>query len=159
AGLEVFALYWEPPAGGPDYRTLDEAVAEGAFEVTEVSAAGSVPTLNVVNKGARPVFLMAGEHLAGGKQNRVLNASILVAGQAELPIPVSCVERGRWGYRGAGFSGSGSSSHSRLRRLMHGQATRGYRDSGQASSDQGAVWREVERKLAETHSSTETDYL
>src|SRR5262249_1007423 len=96
-GLEVFALHWEPPAGGPAYRPLGGAVAEGSFEVTEVSAAGSVPTLKVVNKGPRPVFLMAGEHLAGGKQNRVLNASILVAGQAELPIPVSCVERGRWG--------------------------------------------------------------
>ena len=40
-----------------------------------------------------------GEQLAGGKQNRVLNASILVPAKSELPIPVTCVERGRWALR------------------------------------------------------------
>jgi len=157
-GLQVFGLRWDV-SPGPDYRTLDEAVADGVFDVTEVSDGGSVPTLTVTNKDTRPVFLMAGEHLHGGKQNRVLNASILVAGTSELPIPVSCVERGRWGYRGAKFSGSGSSSHSTLRKMMHSQVTRSYHDSGQAYSDQGEVWREVDRKLTESDSGSATQYL
>jgi hypothetical protein len=104
-------------------------------------------------------FLMAGEQLKGGKQNRVLNASIMVPAQAELPIPVSCVERGRWGYRSAQFGSSGSSSHSRLRRMMHLHATEGYRDHGQPSSKQGEVWQEVDRKLDETHSMSGTMLL
>jgi hypothetical protein len=155
-GLQVFGLYWETK--GPDYQTLDEAVAAGLFEVAEVSDSGSVPTLKVANKGKNPVFLMAGEHLAGGKQNRVLNASILVAAQSELPIPVSCVERGRWAYR-AQFAGSGSSSHSHLRKMMHSQATSAYRMTGVPGSDQTEVWREVDRKLTESGSGSATQYL
>lgn len=157
-GLQVFALRWETPPG-PDYRTLDEAVADGGIEVTEVTEGGSVPTLRVTNKDARPIFLMAGEHLAGGKQNRVLNASILVAGHATLPIPVSCVERGRWAYRSGSFHGSGSSSHSTLRKMMHGHVTMSYRATGKAHSNQGEVWREVDRKLGETRSYSDSAYL
>jgi len=127
--------------------------------VCEVSDGGSVPQLKVVNKDDLAVFLMAGEHLRGGKQNRVLNASILVAAHTELPIPVSCVERGRWAYRASHFAGSGSSSHSTLRKMMHGHVTRSYRASGAPSSDQGEVWREVDRKLTETGSSSPTCHL
>jgi hypothetical protein len=157
-GLQVFALYWEPPAGLV-YRTLDEAVAAGTLEVTEVTEGGSVPTLKVHNRDCLPVFLMAGEHLRGGKQNRVLNASILVPANTDLSIPVSCVERGRWAYRASSFAGSGSSSHSRLRKMMHGHVTRSYRASGAAHSDQGEVWGEVERKLTESGSMSDTAYL
>jgi hypothetical protein len=157
-GLQVFGLFWETP-GGPDYQTLDEAVAAGALEVAEVTEGGSVPTLKVHNKGKSPVLLMAGEHLRGGKQNRVLNASILVAADTDLPIPVSCVERGRWGYRSPHFAGSGSSSHSHLRRMMHVQTTCGYRSDGVPHSNQGEVWREVDRKLSESCSQSPSQYL
>jgi hypothetical protein len=40
-----------------------------------------------------------GEQLVGAKQNRILNMTVLVAAETEVTIPVSCVERGRWGYR------------------------------------------------------------
>jgi hypothetical protein len=156
--LQVFGLRWETGAG-PDYTTLDDGLAAGLLEVTEVGEAGSVPTLKVHNKGDALAFLMAGEQLAGGKQNRVLNASILVPAHSELPIPVSCVERGRWAYRGPHFGSSGSSSHGRLRKLMHSHATDSYRKSGRPSSKQGEVWAEVDRKLAETCSHSDTSLL
>jgi hypothetical protein len=156
-GLQVFALRWR--GGGLEYATLDEALAGGQLEVTEVGEAGTVPTLKVANKGDRMTFLMAGEQLCGGKQNRVLNASIMVAAHSELPIPVSCVERGRWGYRSRHFGSSGSSSHGALRKLMHGHATRSYRACGSPTSDQGEVWREVDRKLTETGSHSDTRML
>jgi hypothetical protein len=156
--LQVFALRWNPGTA-IDYATLDEAQEAGLLEVGEVSEGGSVPQLLVKNNADKPVFLMAGEHLRGGKQNRVLNASILVAARSNLPIPVSCVERGRWAYRAAHFGGSGSSSHSVLRKMMHSQVTAGYRSSGEARSDQGEVWREVDRKLSETQSFSGTSYL
>lgn len=157
-GLQVFPLAWRP--GEPiNYLTLDEALGAGLLEVGEVSEGGSVPQLRLTNKGKRPVFLMAGEHLTGGKQNRVLNASLLAAAESSLPVPVSCVERGRWGYRSAHFAGSGTSSHSALRKMMHGQVTMSYRSRGTPTSDQGEVWREVDRKLAETGSGSDTAYL
>jgi hypothetical protein len=106
-----------------------------------------VPTLRVANKADTMAFLMAGEQLVGAKQNRVLNASIMVGARSELPIPVSCVERGRWAYRSRQFGSGGTLSHGKLRQAMHGQATAGYRSEGQPTSQQGAVWAEVEGKL------------
>ena len=157
-GLQVFALRWRP--GEPlAYTTLDEGLAVGLLDVTEVTDGGSVPTLKVTNKGDAPAFLMAGEQLSGGKQNRVLNASIFIAPHAELPIPVSCVERGRWAYRSAKFGSTGSSSHSRLRKLMHSHATMSYRSEGKPTSRQGEVWKEVDRKMAETGSCSDTMVL
>lgn len=47
--------------------------------MTEVSEAGSVPSLRVVNKGERAVFLLDSEELVGAKQNRILNTSVLIA--------------------------------------------------------------------------------
>jgi hypothetical protein len=156
-GLQVFGLRWKAPAVG--YVTLDEGLATGVLEVTEVSDGGAVPTLKVANRGDTMAFLMAGEQLAGGKQNRVLNASILVPAHADLPLPVSCVERGRWAYRSASFGSSGSSSHSALRLLMHTHATEGYRKEGRPTSRQGEVWQEVDRKLTESCSHSDTQVL
>jgi hypothetical protein len=157
AGLQVFGLRW--PASTLNYTTLDEGVASGQLQVTEVTSSGTVPTLQVANKGTTMAFLMAGEQLAGGKQNRVLNASIMIAAQSELPIPVSCVESGRWAYRSPTFGSSGTTSHSHLRRMMHSHATAGYRTEGKPTSKQGEVWAEVDRKLTESHSLSDTRVL
>ena len=90
-GLQVFALKWSCE-DGLEYATLEEALQQKALEVSEVSEGGQVPTLKVINKSARMVFLMAGEELVGGKQNRVLNASMMVAARAAkclCPSPAS----------------------------------------------------------------------
>jgi len=82
------------PAG---YLTLDDALARGLTEITEVSEAGSVPQLKLTNRGDGQVFLLDGEELAGAKQNRILNLSILPCRStctrgrlAPAPITSSC---------------------------------------------------------------------
>ena len=82
--------------GGPAYITLAEALANGQMTVTEVGKDGSVPELQVTNDGGVAVLLLDGEELAGAKQNRVLNTSILLAANSKTIIPVSCTEQGRW---------------------------------------------------------------
>ena len=52
----------------------------------------------------RPLLLLDGEELIGAKQDRILNTTVLVAAHTEVTIPVSCVEQGRCGYRGAASS-------------------------------------------------------
>jgi hypothetical protein len=158
AGLQVFGLR-RPSDTALAYTTLDDALAAGTVEVNEVNESGSVPTLRVSNRADTLVFLMAGEQLVGAKQNRVLNASLMVDAHTDLPIPVSCVEAGRWGYRSRHFSSSGTSSHSHLRHKMAKQVTASYRSSGRPASDQGEVWQEVARKLDKMGSSSPSSAL
>src|SRR5215471_18491010 len=47
--------------GAPGYITLDEALASGDIEITEISDAGRVSELKVTVKGATPVPLLDGE--------------------------------------------------------------------------------------------------
>src|SRR4051794_3822148 len=76
--LAVYPLFTDSQAGG-DYLLSDEALAGGSVTVEEVSEAGSVPDLLVDNRADSPVLFLEGEELRGAKQNRVLNASVLVA--------------------------------------------------------------------------------
>jgi hypothetical protein len=161
AGLQVFDLRWlaGPAEKAHDYVTLDEALEQQVLDVTEVSEGGTVPTLKVLNKSVRMVFLMAGEELVGGKQNRVLNSSLMVPAKTEVPIPVTCVEVGRWGYKSRKFGSASSSSHSHLRMMMSKQVTGSYQAVGTPRSDQGAVWSEVARKMSRMGSSSDSGAL
>ena len=130
-GLQVFGLRW-PLEDDLDYMTLDEALQQEVFDVTEIDEGGHVPTIKIVNKSDRMVFLMAGELLVGCKQDRVLNTSMMVPAKSEMPIPVTFVEAGRWGYRSSKFRSGGSSSHSYLRMIITSQSSAHYKARGLA---------------------------
>src|SRR4051794_23147907 len=76
-----------------EYLTVEEALPLG-FRVEEVDDAGSVPELAVHNPLEANVLLYDGEELLGAKQNRILNVTVVVAGQRKIVIPVTCVEEG-----------------------------------------------------------------
>jgi hypothetical protein len=141
------------------YQTLDEALAARTFEVSEVSEGGSVPTLMVRNHGIQPVLLIIGEELIGAKQNRVLNTSMLVPAQSDLKIPVSCVERGRWSYRSRNFDSSTTTSHFYLRKTQTENVTANLRSKSACDADQTAVWREVDRKMTVSQTTSSTSAL
>ena len=156
--VEVFHLRW-PAGDGLDYATLDEALQSGEIEITEISEQGHVPKIKIVNRSARMVLLIAGEQVVGCKQNRVMNASMMVPAKSEMPIPVTCVESGRWGYRSPAFTSGDTLSHSSLRSMMSAQSLSSYKRSGVPISDQSAVWREVSRKIGAMKSYSESDSL
>ena len=85
-------------ASGLDYLLLDEALRQDLMEVAEVSSHGAVPELKAVKKSPRMILILDGEELVGAKQNRIVNTTILVQGNATIVIPVSCVEHGRWSH-------------------------------------------------------------
>jgi len=95
--LEIFPLF-AASGEGSDFILLDEALAAKSVEVTETSEGGSVPVLKFLSRSPVPVLLLDGEELIGAKQNRILNASILAPAEADMLLPVSCVEAGRWRY-------------------------------------------------------------
>jgi hypothetical protein len=145
--VEIFHLRWATDGNRVDYFTMDEALKGKWIEVAEFSENGLVPQIKIINRSNRMVFLMAGEQVVGCKQNRVLNASIMVPVHSEMPLPVTCVEGGRWGYQSSVFSSGFTSSHHHLRAMMDAQATQSYKFVGAPRSDQAAVWGEVSRKL------------
>ena len=120
--LSVFPLFTEPN-GSVEYLLADEAIRDQLLTVQEVSESGSVPELLVENKSDSRVLFIEGEELVGAKQNRILNTSILVAAKSKTKIPVSCVERGRWGYKSKFFGSSGSHSPSKLRYALKASVT------------------------------------
>jgi hypothetical protein len=139
-----------PLIGGtaaPSYLTAAQATAAGTLTIGEL-ADGAVPQLVVQNVGEMPVLFLDGEHLEGAMQDRVLNASVLVAARHETVIPVSCVERGRWHYAGARRDVTPGADHAyaELRAMNADRVASSTRTGGVRLADQGAVWADVERK-------------
>jgi len=136
-----------------DYLTLDEALQAGVLTVQEVDEAGQVPTLRVKNASAQKVLLLDGEELVGAKQNRVLNATLLLAPHSVTIIPVSCIERGRWHYRGREFRSPERTMSAQLRRKKNLSVHSCLRNFGAYHSDQGQIWEEIEAKFARANVS------
>ncbi len=121
--LLIFPVVARTGADTGVFVTLDEALASGDVVVAEsgseilrrtrdgrpipLSGGAQVNQLLLVNRGKRPVLLLAGEMVSGGKQDRVIGKDRIVAPGAEpLPLDVFCVERGRWSGASAQFSES-----------------------------------------------------
>ena len=154
-GLTVTPLVGEDDAAC-EYLTLDEALAEGAVEITEVSDAGSVPELRVHNRAARPVLIVDGEELLGAKQNRVVNLTVLVAARSETVVPVSCVEAGRWRRRTRKLAAAPRAQFSEGRRSRMRQVTRSLAERGERRSDQMAVWEAIASKASRMDARSDT---
>jgi hypothetical protein len=118
-----------------DVMTLDEA-----FELKQVAikekAEESVNNLTLTNKAQRPLFLLAGEVILGGKQDRIIGQNTIIAANTTQVVPVFCVEHGRWDQGPTEFTTGHALAHGRLRARA-------------SFGDQGAVWREVAAKNAE----------
>jgi hypothetical protein len=143
----------ETPAG---YATLDEALAAGFVKVTEVSESGSVPELTIVNDGPTPVLVLDGEELIGAKQNRIVNLTILVPPRTRLPLPVTCVEAGRWAHRSRAFAAAGRAHYAAGRASKVAQVSYCMAVSGQRHADQGAIWNDIAEKAARMAAPSET---
>ncbi len=132
-----------------------EALAGGLVAITEVSEGGAVRRLRLESRAERPVLLVDGETLEGAKQNRTLDLSILVPPGQAMPVPVSCVEEGRWTWRRRGFApGRGmlfaSARARKARRVSERMAVgagAGLDHPHAGLADQGEVWDAVRSKL------------
>ncbi|MFN2250672.1 MAG: ARPP-1 family domain-containing protein, partial [Anaerolineae bacterium] len=134
--------------------------SQGTVEVTEVSVGGSVPELSVVNRGGRPVLIPEGAILSGAKQNRVVNVTVLVAPESTYTLPVSCVERGRWGMKTSkrAMADAGYAPPSLRFSALEGVNTSRSLGLG-ARSDQVRVWTEVSHISAAADADSPTDSL
>jgi hypothetical protein len=140
--MTVFPLFHKT-AVGPDYITLEEAIEQDLISVEEVSDSGSVPDLKVTNKSPYAVLLLGGEEVAGAKQNRLINTTILIRERSETVIPVSCSEMGRWAYSTLKFAHSGHLSSYSIRSRKMKYVYDKLKDMKGYRSDQSGVWADV----------------
>ncbi len=146
--LSIFPVVSSSSADTSWFLTLDEGLANGEVQVRErgsegmarsrdgvvrpaYSAGPSVNQLVLINRSKRPLLLLAGELVSGGKQDRIIGKDRLVpAGSEPLPLDVFCVEHGRWS-SGASFTDAKTIVHPSVRE----QAT--------FQQDQTKVWSAV----------------
>jgi hypothetical protein len=139
-----------------NYIPLRDAIRAGSASVREVSLGGSVPELNVKNRGKQAILILEGEELVGAKQNRTANVTILVAARTSLRIPVTCVESGRWGYTSKEFEPSEQIHFVGGRRNKMASVSESIRRQGSRRADQGAVWDDIAAKSSRMRVSTPT---
>ena len=117
------------------FLTLDEGLSSGEVIVSEQGAAGlartrdgrpvtvpqynsgaSVNQLVLINRSKRPLLLLAGELVSGGKQDRIIGKDRIVpVGSDPLPLDVFCVEHGRWTGASSQFGASKTIVHPSVR--------------------------------------------
>src|SRR5271169_1332550 len=142
-----------PVVGGPEYATgslltLDEGLRSGNVVVTEAGSVqglvrrgtrmppqsrAEVNRLVLINNSDRPLLLLAGEVVTGGKQDRVVGKDRIVPPKSDpIDLAVFCVEPGRWVAAKSDFG------------CFHSQmAQPSVRRSAMADQDQQKVWSEV----------------
>src|SRR5258705_12940070 len=95
------------------------------------SVSASVNQLVLINRSRRPLLLLAGELVSGGKQDRVIGKDRIVpVGAPPLPLDVFCVEHGRW---------TGSSQFAAAKTIVHPSV----RESAAVDQAQTKVWDSV----------------
>jgi hypothetical protein len=153
-GITIIPIFAATPARA-DYITLGSAQPLG-FTIDEVDAAGHVPELLVHNPLDTQVMLYDGEEVVGAKQNRMLEATILVAARSTQKIPVACVEAGRWLRISNDFTASDRVSHPESRRRKSYDLESAPLSLGMS---QGTVWDEIEERIEERSLDSNTRAL
>jgi hypothetical protein len=179
--LTVFPVVAAKSYPTGEFLTLDEGLRSGEVIVTE---AGSVqglirrhPTpglrhdgaqvnrLVLVNNSKRPLLLLAGEIVTGGRQDRVIGKDRIVPAESDpVDLSVFCVEPGRW---------VATSEHFGASEAMYGAAVGGPRPNAPApmammaqpsvrakamgTKNQQEVWDEVGKQRAAVAGSLVAD--
>ena len=156
--LTVFPVVASTSHDTGGFLTLDEGLRSGEVEVTEsgsvrgmirrrppqggvlnptypVRDGAQVNRLVLVNNSKRPLVLLAGEIVTGGKQDRVIGKDRIVPADSDpIDLDVFCVEPGRWvGHSEKFLYGS----------INGAMAAPSVRGKAMSEKDQQQVWAEV----------------
>lgn len=122
------------PAARPAYLTLDEALGTGVATVVET---GSVQALELVNESDRPILLLSGEVLQGGRQDRIIAHDTEIPPGERMPLASFCVEHGRWSANDGDANGGKVFCSAGL------IAANSVRSAAQVAGSQSQVWSNV----------------
>ena len=147
--LTIFPVVSSKSHDTSGFITLDEGIRSGEVVVTEVGnihgmirrrSTGTIyprgPEVNrlvLVNNSNRPLILLAGEVVTGGRQDRVVGKDRIVPAESDpVDLAVFCVEPGRWIEKSANFD-----THASV------MAQPSVRKRAMVDADQHKVWDEV----------------
>lgn len=117
-----------------DYLTLEEAMEQKKITLHET---GNVGELSVDNTSSYYIFIMAGDIVKGGRQDRTISEDIVLSpNDKKIPLKSFCVEQSRWSGRGVESDAVFSSSEKTLNNKALKVAAR-------TEKNQGKVWEEV----------------
>jgi hypothetical protein len=158
--LTVFPVVAGETYDTSGFLTLDEGLRRGEVVITEAGRTGlirprrdfqsdrpevpvepqgdgaEVNRLVLLNNSSRPLILLAGEIVTGGKQDRVVGKDRIVAPHSQpIDLSVFCVEPGRWTPRGGFISTRAPIAQPSVRREVMVQR------------NQQAVWASVGKAL------------
>src|SRR6267154_41963 len=166
--LTVFPVVANKSFDTGQFLTLDEGIRSGEVVVTEAGQAqglirrrpgthsmpyqvrdAEVNQLVLVNNSKRPLLLLAGEIVTGGKQDRVIGKDRIVPAESEpVDLGVFCVEPGRWVAKSVNFGALGGN-----------MAAPSVRMRAMKDKDQQQVWNSVQSaqaSIATNLTATET---
>lgn len=134
--LSVFLIRGANRIEGANFITLQEAMDRKAVVVHET---GDVNRLMVTNNSNSSIFIMSGDIVKGGKQDRVIQYNYIVPPKTEkMPVNSFCVESGRWEKREGENLHAFSSSRERI-------ASKELKMSVKKEKSQSGVWQSVSR--------------
>src|SRR5205809_2734320 len=148
--ISVFPVVSSYSQDTSPFLTLEEGLSTGEVAVREQGSesmvrgrdgrpvylpqpttGASVNQLVLINRSKRPLLLLAGELVSGGKQDRVIGKDRIVpVGAPPLPLDVFCVEHGRW---------TGSSQFAAAGTIVHPSV----RERAAVDQKQNEVWNAV----------------
>jgi hypothetical protein len=169
--LTVFPVVAAKSYPTAEFMTLDEGLRSGDVVVTEAgnvqglirrhaspvirndSGGAQVNRLVLVNNSKRPLLLLAGEIVSGGKQDRVIGKDRIVPPESDpVDLSVFCVEPGRWVETSNNFGASEAMYGRNVGGPIHGavpmamMAQPSVRAKAMADKDQSQVWDEVRKQ-------------
>jgi hypothetical protein len=169
--LTVFPVVAAKSYPTGEFMTLDEGLRSGDVIVTEAgnvqglvrrhpmpavrNEGAQVNRLVLVNNSKRPLLLLAGEIVSGGKQDRVIGKDRIVPAESDpVDLSVFCVEPGRWVATSNNFGASEAMYGKSVGGPIHGNAPMAMmvqpsvRAKAMADKDQSQVWAEVRKQQA-----------
>jgi hypothetical protein len=168
--LTVFPVVAAKSYPTGEFMTLDEGLRSGDVVVTEAGnvqglirrptspairndGGAQVNRLVLVNNSKRPLLLLAGEIVSGGKQDRVIGKDRIVPAESDpVDLSVFCVEPGRWVETSQNFGASEAMYGRNVGGPIHGavpmamMAQPSVRAKAMADKDQSQVWAEVRKQ-------------
>lgn len=159
--VEANTDFIESQAELASWITLEVALQKSRFRIVEKKPFGrfedtdATNMLMVENKTQDTVFIMAGDLVEGGNQDRMIAENRAIAPNSLKTIKVFCVERGRWqprataetgdAPRSVAFNGYYHVASSKLRRTM------------KATNNQQEVWKKVSEITTHHQATSDTD--